>query len=132
MVRDAIREDYTKFYPKPEYLYRVTEVPEPRNKPPYDEGRHYPEYNIGNLREMATHAIRMGGAKEALRALRAEARLVMPSLDFPPRKSTAGRGDAGADGCATPGGSCSERSCCGNETSCVYVSALDASFCVTA
>lgn len=132
IVRDAIRQDYSKFYPKPEYPYKRFEINKPQNKPLYEKGDH-PGLNIGNLRKMTIRAIQAEGAINALRALRAEARVVMPSIEFPPRKLLAEEdNDLGMHDCAVPGSSCSGKSCCSNETSCVYVSDLGTSFCVVA
>jgi hypothetical protein len=132
IVRDAIRQDYSKFYPKQEYPYERFEVIKPQNKPQYEKGDH-PGLNIGNLRKMAIRAIKAGGAKNALSALRAEARVVMPWIEFPPRKLPAEDDDElGVNECALPGSPCAGKSCCSNATSCVYISDLEKSFCVVA
>eukprot|EP00581_Thalassiosira_minuscula_P037573 CAMPEP_0184449246 /NCGR_PEP_ID=MMETSP0740-20130409/4942_1 /TAXON_ID=385413 /ORGANISM="Thalassiosira miniscula, Strain CCMP1093" /LENGTH=79 /DNA_ID=CAMNT_0026819305 /DNA_START=8 /DNA_END=247 /DNA_ORIENTATION=- len=76
---------------------------------------------------------------QGLRRLRAEAKIVIPSLDFatlPNRQATESR-LVDMEECAMPGSTCSmdgnpRQPCCGNGTSCVYVSDLESSFCVAA
>jgi hypothetical protein len=132
IVRDAIKEDYTKFYPKPAYPYKREEVNQPKDKPPYEKGND-PSLNIGDLLRLATEAILVGGKKEALRKLRAEARMIIPSLLFPPKTlPSSDKGGLGMEKCAMPGNTCDIDGCCGNGTSCVYVSDLDSNFCVAA
>ncbi len=133
-MRDAIRKDCSKFYPKPEYPYKRMEVSHPLEKPPYEKGKH-PGLFIGNIRELATRAILSGGDRKALGQLRAEARSIIPSLIFPTELPGSSRDRLGMVECVMPGNSCavqgkSPKSCCGNDTSCVHVPDLEASFCV--
>jgi hypothetical protein len=126
IVRDAIRRDYNKFYPKPVYPYNRFEENKPKDKPPYENASH-PGLNIGMTRELTLHAIQAGGTKNSLRALWAEARMSIPTLEFPTNKLT-----PGTEKCALSGNTCSGQTCCGNKTSCVYVSNLDESYCIAA
>ena len=52
IVRDTIREDYIKFYPKPEYSYEFMELDQPNGNPHYEKGKH-PGKHICNMRELA-------------------------------------------------------------------------------
>lgn len=81
----------------------------------------------------ATSAILAGGTKNSLRALRAQAKNVMPGLNFPQKKIEAdkeGSMISDSNNCASAGSSCTGMTCCGNSTSCVYISDFDASFCL--
>jgi len=131
IVRDALRGDLSKFYPKPSYPYQRFEVNTRKNHIPYEEGKNYPKLHGGNFMNVAASAILAGGTKNALRALRAEAKSIMPGLTFP-QKKLAAEDDYTSDTteCATAGSSCAGLSCCGNSTSCVYISDFDASFCL--
>ena len=133
IVRDALREDFSKFYPKPSYPYELYQPNSPKDRIPYEEGKKYPKVNAGNFVNVAASAIAAGGTKNALRALRAEAKKVLPDLYFP-QKKLRGVGDDDLvlkdEECADAGSSCAGLSCCGNSTSCVYVSDFDASFCL--
>jgi hypothetical protein len=133
IVRDALREDYTKFYPKPSYPYNPLEVSSfEENRMPFEEGSSFPQMNTGNLMNVAGSAIVYGGTRDTLRALRAEAKLAMPGLMFPQKKLAADQEevDNSDTNCATAGSSCSGMDCCGNSTSCVYISDFDTSFCL--
>lgn len=131
IVRDALREDYSKFYPKPSYPYKPYEVSTEENHAPFEEGSSLPQVNAGNLIKVAAGAILAGGTTNALRALRAEAKNAMPSLIFPQKQTTDREYGGDSDtNCATAGSACAGMSCCGNSTSCVYISDFDASFCL--
>ena len=132
IVRDALREDYSKFYPKPSYPYQSYQPDTPKDHIPHEAGKNYPKVEPGNLMNVAATAIAAGGTKNSLRALRAEAKKVFSDLYFPQKKLRAEDDDLVLEDekCADAGSSCAGLSCCGNSTSCVYVSDFDASFCL--
>lgn len=136
IVRDAIRGDLSKFYPKPEHPYERVEIDQPKETPEYEKGKH-PGLNIGDIRGAATRAILAGGHRRALGELRAEARAIMPSLIFPTKALGDGGGGSDVRVCVPPGDSCAvggdpPEPCCGDGADCVRVPGLGASFCVVA
>jgi hypothetical protein len=133
IVRDALRNDLSQFYPKPSYPYEAFEISSQKDRIPFEEGKQAPQFHTGNLMKAVASAIFAGGTKNALRALRAEAKSVMPGLTFPQKRIEADEGgsmSSDSNNCASAGSSCAGMSCCGNSTSCVYISDFDASFCL--
>mmetsp|Transcript_32211 Transcript_32211/g.68164 ORF Transcript_32211/g.68164 Transcript_32211/m.68164 type:complete len:669 (+) Transcript_32211:17-2023(+) len=84
IVKEALAEDYSKFYPKPNYTYVRQESYEAEDNKRPEVGEECGEdVYLTDLRKTVTKAILMGGTEDALQMVRDKARVTLKQLSMP-------------------------------------------------
>lgn len=129
IVSDAIKGDYSLFRPKETYSYERGEYNQPKEDyvgPEVGESLDSQPINVRSLRKALTKAIELDGTKEALKKVRDEARIALPSMKF--HETNVAYSEMSTS-CAPGGTSCRNSDCC-EGMACLYIPGVEDSFCV--